>query len=154
MAMSLFNTMANWFIRKRIDQINNFIAHPIEVQNLILFSQLSQAKDTEYGKVHGFKDISSYREFQNQVPIVTYEEFEPYIEKARKGEKIYFGPGKSKICEIIWHYQCQKQIYTHLGAESSALPLQGRKGFISNLYQQPRRQSAFSVQKSKIGWEC
>ncbi|MBP7173072.1 MAG: GH3 auxin-responsive promoter family protein [Cloacibacterium sp.] len=94
MAMSLFNTMANWFIRKRIDQINNFIAHPIEVQNLILFSQLSQAKDTEYGKVHGFKDISSYREFQNQVPIVTYEEFEPYIEKARKGEKDIFWPGK------------------------------------------------------------
>ncbi len=37
---ALFNTVVNWFIRQRIDQIQNFMDHPIETQNGILFSQL------------------------------------------------------------------------------------------------------------------
>ena len=50
MAMALFNTMVNWFIRRRMDQITNFIKYPVEVQNSVLFPQLSYAKDSEYGK--------------------------------------------------------------------------------------------------------
>ena len=83
----------NWFIRQRIDQIQNFMKHPIETQNGVLFSQLFHAEETEYGKKFGFKDISSYRDFQQQVPIVNYEEFEPYIEKARQGQKDISWPG-------------------------------------------------------------
>ena len=49
----LFNTVVNWFIRQRIDQIQNFMDHPVETQNGILFSQLFHAEDTEYGKKYG-----------------------------------------------------------------------------------------------------
>lgn len=90
---ALFNSVVNWFIKQRIDQIENFIHHPIDTQKGILFSQLFQAENTQYGKKNGFKDISTYKDFQNQVPIVTYEDFEPYIERARKGEKDVFWPG-------------------------------------------------------------
>ena len=90
---ALFNMAVNWFIRQRIDQIQNFMKHPIETQNGVLFSQLFHAEETEYGKKFGFKDISSYRDFQQQVPIVNYEEFEPYIEKARQGQKDISWPG-------------------------------------------------------------
>lgn len=92
-AMGLFNMAVNWFIRQRIDQIKNFMDHPIETQNGVLFSQLYKASHTEYGKRYGFKDIASYRDFQQQVPIVNYEEFEPYIEKARQGQKDVSWPG-------------------------------------------------------------
>lgn len=88
---ALFNTVVNWFIKQRIDQIKNFIKYPIDTQRGVLFSQLYQAENTLYGKQFGFKDIASIKDFQNQVPIVTYEDFEPYIERARKGEK-----------DIIW----------------------------------------------------
>ena len=91
--MALFNMAVNWFIRQRIDQIQNFMNHPIETQQGVLFSQLFHADETEYGKKYGFKDISSYRDFQQQVPIVNYEEFEPYIEKARQGKKDIIWPG-------------------------------------------------------------
>ena len=57
---ALFNMAVNWFIRQRIDQIQNFMKHPIEIQNGVLFSQLFHAEKTEYGKKFGFKDISSY----------------------------------------------------------------------------------------------
>ena len=91
--MALFNMAVNWFIRQRIDQIQNFMKHPIETQNGVLFSQIFMADDTEYGRKYGFKDISSYQDFQQQVPIVNYEEFEPYIEKARQGQRDVSWPG-------------------------------------------------------------
>lgn len=91
---ALFNTMVNWFIRQRIDQIHNFIDHPTETQKGVLFSQLFHAEDTAYGKCYGFKDISNYRDFQNNVPIVTYEDYEPYIEKARQGLRDIIWPGQ------------------------------------------------------------
>ncbi len=90
---ALFNSVVNWVIKQRMDQIENFIHHPIETQKGVLFSQLFRAEDTQYGKLCGFKDISTYKDFQNQVPIVVYEDFEPYIERARKGEKDVFWPG-------------------------------------------------------------
>ena len=93
---ALFNTVVNWFIRQRIDQIQNFINNPFETQKGILFSQLFHAEDTEYGKKNGFSTISSYEDFRNKVPVVTYEDFEPYIERARQGEKDIFWPGQIK----------------------------------------------------------
>lgn len=90
---ALFNSLVNWFIKQRIDQIQNFITHPIDTQQGLLFSQLYRAEETVYGKLHGFKDISTVEDFQRQVPIVHYEDFEPYIERARQGEKDVFWPG-------------------------------------------------------------
>lgn len=92
----LFNTVVNWFIRQRIDQIQNFMNHPIETQKGILFSQLFHAENTEYGKKYGFNSISSYQDFKNKVPVVTYEDFEPYIERARQGIKDVSWPGYIK----------------------------------------------------------
>jgi len=83
---ALFNSVVNWFISKRINQIRNFIDNPHETQRGVLFSQLFMAEDTEYGREYGFKSISSVEDFQNKVPIVTYEDFEPYIERTRRGE--------------------------------------------------------------------
>ena len=91
---ALFNTVVNWFIRQRIDQIQNFIDHPFETQKGILFSQLFHAEDTEYGRKNGFSSISSYEDFARKVPIITYEDFEPYIARARQGEKDVFWPGQ------------------------------------------------------------
>ena len=90
---ALFNSVVNWFIKQRIDQIQNFMRHPVETQNGVLFSNLFRAEDTVYGKQFGFKDISSIKDFQNQVPIVSYEDFEPFIERARQGEKDVIWPG-------------------------------------------------------------
>lgn len=89
----LFNSVVNWFIKQRMDQIANFIKYPIETQKGVLISQLNVAKNTQYGSKFGFRHIVTYRDFQEQVPIVAYEEFEPYIEKARQGQSDIFWPG-------------------------------------------------------------
>lgn len=93
---ALFNSVVNWFIKQRIDQIENFIKYPIDVQKGILFSQLFHAEETEYGKKHGFASISNYQDFKNKVPIVSYEDLEPYIERSRQGQKDVLWPGVIK----------------------------------------------------------
>lgn len=92
----ILNKIFNFFILKRMKGINLFIKHPIETQQRVLFSLLKQAKNTEYGKLYGFEDIRSYEDFNQQVPIVTYEEFEPFIEKARQGNSDISWTGKIK----------------------------------------------------------
>lgn len=93
---ALFNSVINWFIKQRIPQIENFIENPIDTQQGVLFSLLLSAENTQYGQRYGFKDISNYNDFREKVPIVTYEEIEPYIEKARRGERDVLWRGSTK----------------------------------------------------------
>lgn len=84
-AQGLVNKVMDLVMKNRIRQIINFMRNSAEVQEGILFNNLSIARNTEYGKLYGFDEIDSYRKFCENVPLVTYEEFEPFIDKARKG---------------------------------------------------------------------
>lgn len=95
-ARGLVNKVMELLMRSRIRQIENFIKNPIETQESILFSNLSNARDTEYGNLYGFKEIDSYQSFQENLPLVKYEDFEPFIEKARKGIPDVTWKGKIK----------------------------------------------------------
>lgn len=92
----ILNKIFNFFILQRMKGINQFMRCPIETQGRVLFSLLEQAKNTEYGKLHQFGKIKSYEVFNRQVPIVSYEDFEPFIEKARRGNVDVSWPGKIK----------------------------------------------------------
>lgn len=91
-AQGLVNKVMELLMSKRMRQIENFMLNPAETQENVLFENLSSARNTEYGKLYGFDEINDYESFRNHVPIVTYEEFEPFIDKARKG-----------IPDVTWH---------------------------------------------------
>ena len=55
-------------------------------QRTALHHLLQKAKDTEYGKAHGFADASDYETFAARVPINTYEELKGDIDRMRHGE--------------------------------------------------------------------
>lgn len=69
-----------------------FLKYPDEVQNELLFHLLGKAKDTEYGKTHDFKSIKTYKEFNERIPIVSYEDIFEKIELSRKGVNNIFWP--------------------------------------------------------------
>lgn len=52
-----------------------------------LFNYLEANKNTEYGRQHSFADIKSYKDYCEKVPITVYEDYEPYIERMKDGEK-------------------------------------------------------------------
>ena len=92
MPIPLFNSIASWLLKKRYHQIELFLKYPEEVQDEVLHQLLSFAEDTEIGRKYDFESINNYETFIERVPIVSYEEFEPMIERSRRGEQNIFWP--------------------------------------------------------------
>ncbi len=85
-----------WVMKKRIHQIELFLKYPLDVQDEVLEYLLKTARNTEYGKKHGFGDIKTYRDFQNNIPIVNYEGLFPYVERLLHGEQNILWPSEIK----------------------------------------------------------
>lgn len=81
-------------MKKRIHQIDLFKKYPHEVQEELFHNLIDTAKNTEWGKTYGYKNIDSVKEFQERVPVSTYEDLFPYIEKVLKGEQNVLWPSK------------------------------------------------------------
>lgn len=81
-------------MKKRIHDIDLFRKYPHEVQLELFQDLISTAKGTEWGKKYGYGDNLSVREFQERVPISTYEDLYPHIERIMKGEQNLLWPSK------------------------------------------------------------
>ena len=55
--------------------------NPMQVQEIFLMKIISDNKDTEYGRKYGFDSIRSIRDYQEKVPLSTYDDYAPYIER-------------------------------------------------------------------------
>jgi len=92
MALSIINSIVSWILKKRIHQIELFIKYPHDVQNELLLNLIQRAKYTEVGKKYDFSSVFTYEQFADRVPVATYEDVEPMIERSRKGETNIFWP--------------------------------------------------------------
>ena len=92
MPLALFNSITSWFLKRRIDQIQEFVQHPHRVQERVLLELTNAAKNTELGKAYNFGEVTNYQQFIRNTPLTTYESFEPFVERARRGER-----------NIFWH---------------------------------------------------
>ena len=62
-------------------------------QDFILFDLLNTAGNTQFGQEHDFEHITSYKKFKDTIPVSTYENIYPYIEKMLNGEQNILWPG-------------------------------------------------------------
>lgn len=63
-------------------------------QEDILFWLIHKCRNTVFGKKYGFESIKTIKNFQDQVPLAHYKDFEPWIHYMLKGEKNITYPGK------------------------------------------------------------
>lgn len=91
--MKLFNTMFRWYIRQRIPRIQRFENYPIEVQNLLFRDLIDTAKNTKWGKQYDYENITTPADYRRRVPVSTYEDIFPYIERMMHGERDVLWPG-------------------------------------------------------------
>ena len=75
-------------------KVRQWSEKPFEAQDKILKSILSIAATTAFGKEHHFDAIKTYDDFRQRVPLHSYEQFKPYIERMKGGEKNVTWPGK------------------------------------------------------------
>jgi hypothetical protein len=90
MPIPIFNSVASFFLKRRISQIELFKDYPVEVQQEVLRKLVVYSIDTEIGKKFEFKTIRHYNDFKERVPIVAYEDIYKDIERNRKGEQNIF----------------------------------------------------------------
>jgi GH3 auxin-responsive promoter len=94
--MPILTSLINWFNVKRVHQIELFKKYPIEVQQETFLNLLSKGAGTEWGNKYNYASIISVEEFQDKVPLQTYEDVKPYIDRVRKGENDLLWPGEIK----------------------------------------------------------
>ncbi len=92
MPLPIVNSIATWFLKKRIHQIDLFLKYPIDVQEELLKGLINKAKHTEIGNQYDFNSIKTYTDFAERIPVTTYEDNESNYERARKGESNIFWP--------------------------------------------------------------
>jgi hypothetical protein len=61
--------------------------NPHEVQHIVFKDLIAAGKDTEWGEKYGYDGDLTIEKFQERVPISTYEELYPYIERMLMGEQ-------------------------------------------------------------------
>lgn len=90
MPIPIINSLASWVLKQRIHQIELFIKYPNEVQEELLMNLLRASENTIVGLKYDYSSINSYTVFSERIPISTYEDLQPLIERTRKGEQNVF----------------------------------------------------------------
>jgi hypothetical protein len=64
------------------------------VQHEVLWAKLRRNAQSDFGRDHCLADIRSLQDFRRQLPISTYEDYRPYVERVKRGQiDAMFGPG-------------------------------------------------------------
>jgi hypothetical protein len=93
----VIGTLLTWAVQRRLATIDHFRQHPHETQQRVLRALLRQAQSTEWGRRYGFADGPGAREFAQRVPVNTYEQLYPTLERVLQGEADVLWPGR-----VLW----------------------------------------------------
>lgn len=94
--MPLITSIVNWLNFKRVSQIDLIRNYPEQVQNECFTQLIHKALDTTWGKEHNYKNIEKIADFQESVPVQSYEDIKPYVDRIRNGEQDLLWPGEVK----------------------------------------------------------
>jgi hypothetical protein len=83
---------------QKLSKFGNPVPSSLELaqsQRQWLLNCIKRNRNTRYGAEHGFSRLGSISDYQNQVPLVTYEDVLPYIREMERGEQNCLFKGKT-----------------------------------------------------------
>ncbi|WP_318343152.1 GH3 auxin-responsive promoter family protein [Flagellimonas baculiformis] len=92
--MSLKALAAKIFARRVARRTAKWMNQPVQAQQKVFFDLVAKAKQTQFGKDHGFELIQSHSDFVKKVPIRDYEELKGYVQLIIDGQNDVLWPGK------------------------------------------------------------
>jgi len=75
-------------------RLNKLRHNAVALQQKTFEYLIATAKNTAFGKTHGFDAITNYGDFKKNVPVYDYEDLRPYIDRVTNGEADVLWPGK------------------------------------------------------------
>ena len=73
--------------RRGAHQFHSALDNPEGVQRILLIDLLKKNRASAFGRQYGFESIRSIREYQERVPLTTYDDLAPWIERVQSGER-------------------------------------------------------------------
>ena len=92
----VINRFFKTYYNIRSYRLNLALSNAVEVQQDLLLQLLEKGAATEYGMKHGFSSIETYEDYKRSVPINTYTDLFPYIDRMMYGEPNVLWPGKTQ----------------------------------------------------------
>ena len=89
----LLATAVQWGSLPRLARIRQ---QPHEAQARLLHRLLHRAQATEWGQRYGFRDNPTAADFARRVPVSTYEQLYPELEKVLRGQPDVLWPGRPR----------------------------------------------------------
>lgn len=84
------------FFKSRVQAVERYTTEAEALQTKIFQALLQRASHTQWGQQYSYKDIRTYEQFRQRVPLQTYEEIKPFVERMRLGEKDVLWPGQTR----------------------------------------------------------
>lgn len=85
--MKLLSPAISRLARMRQWRIEQWISMPVESQFAVWQNLIAEAQYTAYGRQYGFENIETIKQYQQTVPIISYEDVQPYITRMMEGEE-------------------------------------------------------------------
>ncbi|MBO7379762.1 MAG: GH3 auxin-responsive promoter family protein [Bacteroidales bacterium] len=79
--------------RKRVREISRYATKAAELQQEQLSFLLKRGSRTAFGRKYALSGDCSYEQFSSKVPLHTYDEIKPWIERMLRGERSILWPG-------------------------------------------------------------
>lgn len=140
--MSSLPKLVKAVFANRLRAIDRFRRHPVEVQHEQFRQLIATGTATAFGHDHRFESMtggfeSAFEKFRAHVPVRDYEEFFPYIERVRRGERSVLWPGTTR-----WFARSSGTT----GSKSKYIPVT-HDALVQSHLQGPRDCIAFNIER-------
>lgn len=90
--MSITSIIRPLFVPRR-KVLDKYQTQAEQLQMQVLMRLVGKARETEWGRQHGFSTVKTYEDFAASSGINTYEDLKHFIDRMRQGEKDVLWPG-------------------------------------------------------------
>lgn len=90
--MDILTKAISLFFLQRQKNIEKFGQDTDIIQRRQLHALLAGARCTEWGRKYDYKSIRSYEDYRQRVPLQTYDDIKPYVERMINGERNILWP--------------------------------------------------------------
>ena len=92
--MGIRSSLSKPFAAYIAQEQKKWSSKPESSQQKVFEHIIKKARDTAFGREHGFASIRHHEDFKSHVPVGDYEKISPYIKKIIDGGKDVLWPGK------------------------------------------------------------
>ncbi len=89
-------TLISPLFKSRVRAVERYNTETEALQMAAFRALLKRAQDTEWGRMYDYSSITTYEQYRSRVPLQTYEEVKPFVERVRQGERDILWPGQTR----------------------------------------------------------